>query len=396
MRCGSWAAPEEAARRQSAGEGLILKFPGEIRVLVRRHVLDSGIAARQGEKSRSSVFEIRKDRRQPDSARHSRNLHSLPGHLKTDGKQHGLRTVMTKELGGKATSHGLQKMAMLFGANLDCGLSFLLQNRNRPIFNAMLVHSKLAGKRALVTAGAQGIGLAISRQLLDAGCDVFVHYHGSAEAAGKLRREAEARDRRCQVSPADLTEPAECVRIVAEAAAFLGGLDVLINNAGSLVRREALADADDAYWAEVMALNLGSARRITRAAAPHLETAARTRGGASVVNLSSIAGRRGGSAGSLAYATAKGAILALTRGLALELGPKGIRVNALAPGFILGSQFHATHTTPEAARAAIAGIPLGRAGTTDDVARAAVYFASEFDGFMNGATLDLNGGSYMA
>ncbi len=256
--------------------------------------------------------------------------------------------------------------------------------------------SKLIGKRALVTAGAQGIGLAISRHLLAAGCDLLVHYHSSAEAAQALVKEAKGLGRRCAATQADLTEPEDCDRLVAEAVAFLGGLDVLVNNAGSLVARVPLADADDTYWAEVMSLNLGSMRRVSRAAAPHLAAAAKAGGGASVVNLSSIAGQRGGAPGSLAYSTAKGAVLAFTRALALELGPEGVRVNALAPGLILGSKFHATHTKPEAIRATIASIPVGRAGTTDDVARAAVFLAGEFDGFITGATLDLNGGSYMA
>jgi 3-oxoacyl-[acyl-carrier protein] reductase len=254
--------------------------------------------------------------------------------------------------------------------------------------------SKLLGKRALVTAGAQGIGLAIGQHLLRAGCDVFVHYRSSAEAAQALTRDAASLGRRCGNVSADLTETEECERLVKEAVAFLGGLDVLVNNAGSLIARRSFAEADDDFWAETMSLNLGSVRRVTRAAVPHLTAAAKTGGGASIVNLSSLAGRKGGHPGSLAYATAKGAVLTFTRALATELGPRGIRVNALAPGLILGTAFHNTHTTPEAARATVAGIPLGRGGTADDVARAAVYLASEYDGFITGATLDINGGVY--
>jgi 3-oxoacyl-[acyl-carrier protein] reductase len=253
---------------------------------------------------------------------------------------------------------------------------------------------KLHDKRALVTAGAQGIGLAISRQLLAAGCDVFVHYRTSAAAARELETEAKALGRRYGHAAADLTQPAECERLVAEAVSSLGGLDVLINNAGSLVARKTLAEADDAFWAEVMTLNVGSARRVTRAALPHLAAAAKAGGGASVVNLSSLAGRKGGHPGSLVYSTAKGAILTFTRALANELGPQGVRVNALAPGMILGTSFHNTHTTPESAKATVAGIPLGRGGNADDVARAAVFLASEYDGFITGATLDINGGVY--
>jgi 3-oxoacyl-[acyl-carrier protein] reductase len=254
--------------------------------------------------------------------------------------------------------------------------------------------SKLLGKRALVTAGAQGIGLAISRQLLRAGCDVFVHYHSSGDAAQALAAEAVGLGRRGGCARADLTTTEGCDALAREALAFLGGLDVLINNAGSLIARRAFAEADDEFWAETMSLNLGSMRRVTRAVLPHLAASAKANGGAAIVNLSSLAGRKGGHPGSLAYSTAKGAVLTFTRALATELGPQGIRVNALAPGLILGTSFHNTHTTPEAARATVAGIPLGRGGNADDVARAAVFLAGEFDGFITGATLDINGGVY--
>jgi 3-oxoacyl-[acyl-carrier protein] reductase len=132
---------------------------------------------------------------------------------------------------------------------------------------------------------------------------------------------------------------------------------------------------------------------VTQAAAPALQ-AAGARQGAAVVNLASLAGRRGGHGGSLIYSAMKGAVLTFTRAMATEWGPLGIRVNAVAPGLILGSRFHAVHTTPEAAAATIRGIPLGRAGKLDDVARAVVYLASEYDGFITGATLDINGGVY--
>ena len=123
--------------------------------------------------------------------------------------------------------------------------------------------------------------------------------------------------RRYAHTAADLTKSPECERLVGEAVKFLGGLDVLMNNAGSLV-----------------------------------------------------------------YSTAKGAILTFTRALANELGPQGVRVNAIAPGMILGTSFHNTHTTAESARATVAGIPLGRGGNADDVARAAAFLASEYDGFI--------------
>jgi 3-oxoacyl-[acyl-carrier protein] reductase len=256
--------------------------------------------------------------------------------------------------------------------------------------------SKLLGKRALVTAGAQGIGLSISQHLLRAGCDLFVHYRSSLEAAKSIAQEATSMGRRCAIGTGDLSETEDCDRLVADAVEFLGGLDVLINNAGSLIARRSFLEADDDFWAQTMSLNIGSARKVTRPAVPHLAAAAKSNGGASIVNLSSLAGRKGGHAGSLAYSTAKGAVLTFTRALAAELGPQGIRVNALAPGLILGTSFHNTHTTDASARATVATIPLARGGTADDVARAAIFLASEYDGFITGATLDINGGVYCA
>lgn len=256
--------------------------------------------------------------------------------------------------------------------------------------------NKLHKKRALVTAGAQGIGLAISQHLARAGCDVFVHYHRSASEAEHFVNEARTLGRSAGAAAADLTTANGCEAIVAAAVTCLGGLDILINNAGSLLARRSLAEGTEEFWDEVMELNLGSLRRVTRAAAPHLIAAAKKNPGAAIVNLASLAGRKGGHAGSLAYATSKGAILTFTRALANELAPDGIRVNALAPGLILGTTFHATHTSQDSAKATITSIPLARAGNPDDVARAALFLAGEYDGFITGATIDINGGVYSA
>lgn len=109
-----------------------------------------------------------------------------------------------------------------------------------------------------------------------------------------------------------------------------------------------------------------------------------------------LAGRKGGHPGSLVYSTCKGAVITWTRALSNELAPKGIRVNAVAPGLILGTRFHATHTTKESAEETVKGIPLGRAGSPEDVARTILFLASEYDGFITGATIDINGGVYCA
>lgn len=249
---------------------------------------------------------------------------------------------------------------------------------------------KLAGKKILVTAGAQGIGLAISERMIETGAHLAVHYHSSAAPAQALVEKAKAKGLKACAIAADLTKQSEAERLLKEVDKQLGGLDVLVNNAGSLIARRTLEKVDEAFWHQVLDVNLTSNLWVTQAALPLLCRNAQS----SIVNMASLAGRKGGHAGSLVYSTAKGAILTWTRSLSGELGPRGVRVNAVAPGLILGTSFHNTHTTEASANATIAAIPLGLAGRADDVARAVVFLASEYDGFITGATLDINGGIY--
>lgn len=250
--------------------------------------------------------------------------------------------------------------------------------------------NKLSGKNVLITAGAQGIGEAITRHFIDSGAHVAIHYFSSSDTADQLTEYAKKKGQKAVAINGDLTKEADANNLVEKTVDALGGLDILINNAGSLVARRMLSEMELEFWQKVMDINLTSMMFVTKAAMAHLaknETS-------SIVNLASLAGRKGGHPGSLAYSTSKGAILTFTRALSSELGPKGIRVNAVAPGLILGTSFHDTHTTKESAAATTAGIPIGRAGNADDVARAVLYLGSEYDGFITGATLDINGGVY--
>ncbi|AEF03491.1 short-chain dehydrogenase/reductase SDR [Alteromonas naphthalenivorans] len=246
----------------------------------------------------------------------------------------------------------------------------------------------------MVTGGASGIGGAISSELAAQGATVFVHYYSSKHAVEELQQEV-VESGVGEIIPlqADLTKEESVNAFANDVANLTSTLDILVNNTGDLVERHTLSDIKNDFWEQVMAVNVTSMMMVTRALLPMLKQA---EDGASIVNLSSLAGRKGGHGGSLAYSTSKGAVLTFSRSLAAELAGDGIRVNSVTPGLILGTRFHATHTTDESANKTISEIPLKRAGNPLDVARAVAFFASEYNGFITGATLDINGGVYMA
>lgn len=252
------------------------------------------------------------------------------------------------------------------------------------------MNNKLTNKNVLITAGAQGIGEAITKQFIDSGAHVAIHYFSSSDTATKLMEYAKSKGQKAVIVQGDLTKESDAISIVEKTIETLGGIDILINNAGSLVERKRINEINTDFWNKVMDINLTSMMYVSKAASSHLIKQPNS----SIVNLASLAGRKGGHAGSLAYSTSKGAILTFTRALSSELGPEGVRVNAVAPGLILGTSFHDTHTTKESADKTISGIPIQKAGNPDDVARAVLYLASEYDGFITGATLDINGGVY--
>lgn len=246
----------------------------------------------------------------------------------------------------------------------------------------------LTGRRALVTGGGSGIGRAIAGALGELGADVAVHYAHSEDGARSVVKEVIGAGGRAVALPADLTSSEEASRVVAAAAGELGGLDILVNNAGHLVGRVPVADMPDGHWAAVMDINLTSAFVTTRAAIPYLRESAAGR----VVMMSSLAALNGGGAGSVAYAAAKAALVGFTRGLAKELAADRITVNAIAPGFIGQTAFHDTYTPAEARAGMVAGIPLGREGTPDDVAGVAVFLASSLSSYLTGQLIGVNGG----
>lgn len=246
----------------------------------------------------------------------------------------------------------------------------------------------LAGKRILITGGSTGIGAAVVLGFAAQGARVVLHYNASAEPAEQLR--AQYPDQ-ITVLQGDLGAAGEVARVVGEAARLLGGLDGLINNAGSMLGRIPTVQATDAHFDEVLDLNAKSVWQASIAAHPHLKAA----GGGFIINTTSIAARNGGGGGAVLYAAAKSFVSSLTRGQAKEFVADKIRVNAVAPGLIL-TPFH-VRDTPDAMMAAqSATIPMGRAGLPQECVGAFLFLASEaLSGYITGQIIEVNGGQLM-
>ncbi|WP_432199968.1 SDR family NAD(P)-dependent oxidoreductase [Erythrobacter sp. W53] len=245
---------------------------------------------------------------------------------------------------------------------------------------------KFEGKTAIVTGGSRDIGRAICVKLASEGANVVVNYNSNEKDADATVAEIETAGGKGLKVKADVTKPADVDALIAATReAFGDEIHVLVNNAGGMVARKTLAEMDEEFFNFVMQLNTTSTFLACKAAVPFMPE------GAAIVNLASLAGRDGGGGGAIAYATSKGAVMTMTRGLAKELGPKGIRVNALCPGMIATS-FHDTFT-PDAARENVANsTPLRRQGKAEETADTVAYLASHEASFITGANIDINGG----
>ncbi len=247
-----------------------------------------------------------------------------------------------------------------------------------------------ARRRVLITGGARGIGAGIAASFAADGFAVGLigrDQQRLAETAGQLAERSPA-GTPIASRAADVGDRAQISAAIGEICAEFGGLDVLVNNAGQArwVRTDTALETAERLWDEVMRVNLKGTFLASMAAIPHL-----TRPGGRIVNISSVTAFLGGHGGSIAYATSKAALHGLTYALVRELSQDGITVNAVAPGFIAGTDFNADF--PDAARSQVLDeTPLGRTGSAADVVAAVRYLASPEASFVTGEILHVNGG----
>jgi 3-oxoacyl-[acyl-carrier protein] reductase len=250
------------------------------------------------------------------------------------------------------------------------------------------VHNEFSGKTALVTGASRGIGAATAIALARAGVRRFLlQYNSFAEGAAQTLAAIQGFGGEATSVQADLSQPAGIHDFISQVKE---PVDILINNAGSLVERVRLAEYTEDLFDRVMNLNFKSAWFIAQAVAPAMIQ----KGSGVIINLSSIAARNGGGPGATIYSAAKAAVSTMTKGLAKELAPKGIRVNAVSPGTV-DNYFHQKFSNKQILDAMVAQTPAGKLGTNEEVADTILFLCSDASRFIYGQTIEINGGMYM-
>jgi len=246
----------------------------------------------------------------------------------------------------------------------------------------------LSGKSALVTGASRGIGRATAELLARAGARVAVNYLSDDARAEEFVRGTRAVGGEALALAGDVSRPDEARQLVHDVVAAWGRLDVLVNNAGIWEEDAAGAENLD-VWDRTLATNLRGAHVVTDAAIPHVQ-----REGGSIVFVSSTAGQRGEARHS-AYAATKGALISYTQSLAVELGPRGVRVNCVAPGWVETAMTAPVLADPASRKEIERTIPLGRVAGPEDVAHTILFLVSDLARYVHGEVLNVNGGSVL-
>jgi len=248
----------------------------------------------------------------------------------------------------------------------------------------------LTDQVVLITGASSGIGHATALAFAAQGARVAVNYLKNQAGAEQAVETIRARGAEAVAIHADVTSSADVQAMVKAVREQWGRIDILVNNAGDLLARRSLTDMTEDYWDAIFDLNLKSVFLCVKAVWE--EMAARQSG--CIVNVSSIAGRNGGGPGAAAYAAAKGGLLTYTKGLARELAAYGVRVNGVAPG-VIATPYHERYSPPELFQRYVSTVPMGRAGTSEEVADVIVFLASPAARYITGETVEVNGGMLM-
>lgn len=250
---------------------------------------------------------------------------------------------------------------------------------------------ELQGKAVLVTGASTGIGAAVARAFAAQGARVGLHYNASEDAAKAVAYEISAAGGEAVLIQSDVSTGAGAKAAVEKALEAFGRLDGLVNNAGGMVRRIAYADVSERDYDEIMDLNARSVVVASQAAVAPLKAA----GGGFIINTTSVAARNGASGGAGLYGSSKAFVHNVTRGMAKELIPFGIRVNAVAPG-VITTPFHERYSTEAQLQAQLATIPAGRLGVAEDCVGAYLFLAcASLSGYVVGQVIEVNGGQLM-
>jgi 3-oxoacyl-[acyl-carrier protein] reductase len=245
----------------------------------------------------------------------------------------------------------------------------------------------LSGKTAIVTGASKGIGRQIAIRFAQEGANVAFTYLSSVEKGQALEQELAALGVKAKGYRSDASDYKSAEDLANQVVADFGGIDVLVNNAG-ITKDGLLLRMSEEQWDSVINVNLKSVFNLTKAA---VKTLMKNKNGASVINITSVVGERG-NAGQSNYAASKAGIIGFTKSVALELGSRNVRSNAIAPGFI------ETEMTGELNQDIVKGwtdgIPMKRAGSADEVANVAVFLASDLSSYVTGQVLSVNGGMY--
>jgi 3-oxoacyl-[acyl-carrier protein] reductase len=244
---------------------------------------------------------------------------------------------------------------------------------------------------AWVTGSSTGIGRAVAEGFAEQGCRVVVHYNASEDEAREVVEQIESSGGKAALVGGDVSDAGEVKRMVAEIEDRYGRLNILVNNAGSLIERSTLEEMTEDLWDRVMQVNLKSVYLCSQAVLPIMKR----QGSGRIINVTSIAARNGGGPGSVAYATAKGGVSTLTRAMAKELISDGILVNGVAPG-VITTPFHDRFTPPEMREGMARSIPMGREGTPEETAGAVLFLASSWADYIVGEIIEVNGGQLMS